>query len=64
MTGLMNYSEAAKYLGLSVVSVRVLVRHGKVTLYRIGPNGGTPRFKAEDLDKYVESCRKVGSNRR
>lgn len=57
---LLTYREAAERLGLCRHSVMSLVKAGKITVHRIGPNGGRVRFTPEDLDRYLERCRKVG----
>lgn len=62
--GLLKYGDAAEYLGVSVETVKKLVGKGRITVYRLGENGGSVRFKPGDLDAYIESCRKVGAKRR
>ncbi len=61
---MMNYLtavEAAKLLGISRQSVDILVKTGKLAVYRIGPDGGTIRFTEADLEQYLESCRMFGA---
>lgn len=60
MATLLSYREAADRLGLSTRSLQRLVDAGRVMAYRLGPNGGRVRFAPEDLDRYVERCRKAG----
>ncbi|MFO0892417.1 MAG: helix-turn-helix domain-containing protein [Isosphaeraceae bacterium] len=58
---LLTYREAAARIGLSIPSLTRLVKAGKIPSHRIGPAGGCVRFSPEDLDRYLERCRKVGA---
>jgi excisionase family DNA binding protein len=58
---LLTSKQAGERIGLSVHSLLHLVKAGKLAVYRVGPHGGRTRFMQEDLDAYLESCRKFGS---
>lgn len=53
----LSVKEAAESLGLNRSAVYSLVASKQLVCYRIGPNGGRIRFKASDLDAYVDGCR-------
>lgn len=53
----LSVKEAAESLGLNRSAVYALVAKKQLACYRIGPNQGRIRFKASDLEAYVESCR-------
>ena len=53
----LGVKEAAEALGLSRSVIYTLVAQGKLACYRLGPNGGRLKFKASDLEAYVEGAR-------
>ncbi len=61
MQNYLTATEAAKLLGISRQSVDILVKTGKLAVYRIGPVGGAIRFTESDLEAYMESCRQFGA---
>ena len=50
-TQIMTPKEAAKYLGLHVVTVYRLIKKGELPCFRIG---GQWRFKKDLLDEWIE----------
>lgn len=60
---LLTAKEASIHLDVSTRTLWELLRRGRVACYRVGPKGGRTRFAAEDLDKYLASCRQVGERR-
>ena len=55
----MTLGHAAKYLGVSVWTIRKLVQEGKL-LYTCNAENGWWRFDIRDLDRYVETSRRAG----
>jgi excisionase family DNA binding protein len=53
----LSVKQAAEYLGLAASAVYSLANSKQIACYRIGPNKGRLRFKASDLDLYLERCR-------
>lgn len=51
---MIDVTEAAKRLGLSVSTIRRMVREGHLPAYKLGKQ---LRFKTEDLTDYVEANR-------
>jgi excisionase family DNA binding protein len=49
----LNYEDAARYLHLSVRTVRRLVQHRTITFIRFG---GQVRFAQRHLDEYIAKC--------
>lgn len=58
-TKLMNVEEAAGYVGLSTFTVRRLAKQGSIPAAKIGR---AYRFKREDIDSYLRTQYKGGSN--
>jgi excisionase family DNA binding protein len=61
---LLTAKQAAERLTLSARSVHDLVASGKLRAVRIGPGEGRVRFTPEDLEAYLQSCRKYGPGSR
>jgi len=55
-------SEAAAHLSISEREVYNLVATGRLVCYKLGPR--LTRFKIEDLDRFIESCRLGGSKKK
>ena len=51
-TQIMTANEAAKYLGLHLVTVYRLIKQGKLPCFRVG---GQWRFKKDLLDEWIAS---------
>lgn len=56
---MLTCAQAASYLNISKRSVYNLASSGKLPFYRLGPR--MTRFKQEDLETYIASCRASGS---
>jgi excisionase family DNA binding protein len=54
---LLTTKQAAKRLGLSARSVRLLVGAGKLPVHRFGPKDGMVRFDPEELDEFLNEAR-------
>lgn len=54
-TELVTIREAARYLGVSRVSVYRLIQAGALTVYRPLPDA--PRLRRSELDAYIEAVR-------
>lgn len=52
---LLSLPAAARYIGIGVDKMRELVARGRIPHYT--PTGTHRRFRASDLDRYMESCR-------
>ena len=55
--GLMTADEVGRQLGLSRRAVHDLTCSGRLTCYRVGANAGAMRFKADDVEAYLSTCR-------
>lgn len=61
--GLMTAKEAAAYLGYGECTVYRMASPNyqpearRIRSYRLGERGGKLRFRREDLDQHLESCR-------
>src|SRR3954454_22806006 len=53
----LTVKEAAEFLGINASSIYEMVAANLLVHHRIGPKNGRIRFKASDLDAYVESVR-------
>ena len=53
--GLLTISEAALLLRISVPTLRRYADSGEITCYRLF--GGHRRFRAEEINAYIEKCR-------
>ena len=60
MDGALSYAEAARYLSLSVPTVRRLCAAGELPRCYIGPTRRTPRIEATALAAYLERTREGG----
>jgi excisionase family DNA binding protein len=49
--------EAAEYVRVGRATLYEMVARGQVVHYRVGPKGGLVRFKASELDVYLESVK-------
>lgn len=56
MTG-RTLKEAARRLGISMSSIRLLMRMGKLPHYKLGGSGGRTVFLEKDLVAYMEQHR-------
>ncbi len=54
---LLTVSDVAQWLSVSRSLVYQLVESGKLPVYRIGNGRGAVRFRPEDIDEYISSCR-------
>lgn len=54
---LLTVADAAKRLNISTSLVYQLVESGKIAVHRVGTGRGTIRFRVEDIDSYIDSCR-------
>ncbi len=52
----MRTSEAARYLGVHIETMRRWAREGVIPAAKLGNRGGF-RFKREDLDRFLEERR-------
>ena len=57
MSEWMSVKQVAVALGLGDKAVYSLVASGDIACYRIGPSRGRIKFKASDLDAYLERVR-------
>lgn len=57
MPEILTVKEAAQYLKLSVVTIRRLIKKGEIPHFKIGD---AVRIDKQDLDKYLESKKKIG----
>ena len=57
---MLRVKQVAEKLGISVALVYELTAKGKLTSYRIGLGRGAIRFKDEDVQVYLETCRVEG----
>ena len=53
----MTVQEAARSLEVSIGTVYVLCRAGKLAHHRIGAGRGTIRIRTEDVAAYLDGCR-------
>lgn len=56
---MLNSAEVAGMLGVTMETVYKLCKRGRIAHYRFGPDGGAIRFKPEDVEAYIVSCRRV-----
>jgi excisionase family DNA binding protein len=61
---LLTAKEAAEHVGLTADAIYQLSRAGKIAHYRLGVKGGSIKFRAADLDAYMEGCRVEAGIRR
>lgn len=54
---LMTVTDVAARLKVSPSLVYQMVESGKLVVYRIGNGRGAIRFRPEDIEAYLESCR-------
>jgi len=54
---LLTVADVADWLSVSASLVYQLVESGKLPVYRIGNGRGAIRFRPEDVDSYLNSCR-------
>lgn len=54
---MLRAKEVAEKLGISLSLVYQLVEEHKLGCYRVGPRRGAIRFKDEDIEVYLDSCR-------
>lgn len=55
---MLTVKEVAARLGVSIQTVYSLAAKNVLTVYRIGAHGrGAIRFRPEDIDRFLESCR-------
>lgn len=59
---MLTVAQAAIYLNISEWEVYNLVSSGRLAFYRIGPR--LTRFRTEDLEAFVKSCRCNGTKQR
>lgn len=57
---MLSVKKVAERLGISRALLYSLVGSGKISCYRIGMGRGAIRFKDEDVQAYLESCRVEG----
>lgn len=55
MEDLIDYEDAAKILGIEVVTVKKWVKTGRIPCIKFSSR--CTRFKRSDLDKFIESAR-------
>ena len=61
MTMLLTVREVARRLNVNRSTVYELVSNGRLSCHRVGLGRGTIRVSADDLDRYLESCRSQSS---
>ena len=54
---LLNVADVAELLRVSASLVYQLVESGKLVVYRIGNGRGAIRFRPQDIETYLSSCR-------
>lgn len=54
---LLTVAQVADWLSVSASLVYQIVESGKLPVYRIGNGRGAIRFRPEDVETYVDSCR-------
>lgn len=54
---LLTVADVAKWLTVSSSLVYQLVESGKLPVYRIGNGRGSIRFRPEDIEGYLNTCR-------
>lgn len=54
---LLTVAHVADWLSVSVSLVYQIVESGKLPVYRIGNGRGAIRFRPEDVQTYLDSCR-------
>lgn len=55
---MLRVKQVAERLGISCALVYELTAQGKLPCYRIGIGRGAIRFKDEDVEKYLRSCKR------
>lgn len=59
---MLRVKQVAETLGISSALVYELVSKGLLSCYRIGLGRGAIRFKDEDVQRYLETCRVEGEH--
>jgi excisionase family DNA binding protein len=54
---LLTVAEVGDWLKVSPSLIYQLVESGKIVVYRIGNGRGAIRFRPEDIEDYLDSCR-------
>ncbi len=57
---MLRIRQVAERLGISQALVYSLVSSGKIGCYRIGLGRGAIRFREEDVEAYLQTCRVEG----
>lgn len=55
---MLRVRQVAEKLGISRALVYSLTAEGKLPCYRIGLKRGAIRFKEEDVDEYLRTCKR------
>lgn len=54
----LTVEEAAEVMSLGLSTVYAMIDSGKLPCHDVGPRGGSKRIKREDLQAYLDSCRR------
>jgi excisionase family DNA binding protein len=58
---MLRVRQVSEMLGVSPALVYELVSQGRIDCYRIGTGRGAIRFKEEDVQAYLKTCRVEGA---